>query len=108
MNTQRKSYSMFTVIDIMCMSIGFFLGIFIRHGNFEILNTYSVYREVFVVLIITIIANAFLFRPYEDVFRRGMWIEFINVVKCLGVQMVVAVAYMFIMQISRNLVLEYK
>lgn len=102
MNIQRKSYSMFTVIDIMCMSIGFFLGIFIRHGNFEILNTYSVYREVFVVLIITIIANAFLFRPYEDVFRRGMWIEFINVVKCLGVQMVVAVAYMFIMQISRN------
>ena len=63
MNIQTKSYSMFTIIDIVCMSIGFFLGIFIRHGNFAIMDVYSVYREVFVVLAISIIVNAFLFRP---------------------------------------------
>lgn len=102
MNIRTKSYSMFTILDLFCMSIGFFLGIFIRHGNFEILNIYSVYREVLVVLGISIIANAFFFRPYEDIFRRGMWVEFINVVKCLCVQMAVAVVYMFIMQISGN------
>ena len=45
MNIQTKSYSMFTIIDIVCMSIGFFLGIFIRHGNFAIMDVYSVYRE---------------------------------------------------------------
>lgn len=80
------------------MSVGFFLGIFIRHGNFQILNVYSVYREVYVVLAITIIANAFFFQPYEDVFRRGMWVEFINVWKCLCVQMAIAVVYMFFVQ----------
>lgn len=102
MNIQKKSYSMFTILDLLCMSVGFFLGIFIRHGNFAILNTYSVYREVYVVLAITIIANAFFFRPYEDIFRRGMWIEFINVAKCLCVQMVIAVIYMFMVQSSSH------
>ena len=102
MNIQKKSYSMFTIADLLCMSIGFFLGIFIRHGDFAIMDTYSVYREVYVVLAISIIATAFFFKPYEDIFRRGLWVEFINVVKCLGVQMAVAVVYMFMMQISGN------
>lgn len=102
MSIQKKSYSMFTILDLLCMTIGFFLGIFIRHGDFEIMNTFSVYREVYVVLAISIIANAFFFRPYEDIFKRGLWVEFINVVKCLCVQMAVAVVYMFMMQISGN------
>lgn len=100
MNIQRKSYSIFTILDLLCMSAGFFLGIFIRHGDFNCMNIFSVYREVYVILAISIIANAFFFRPYEDIFRRGMWVEFINVVKCLSVQMAVAVVYMFIVQSS--------
>ena len=102
MNIQNKSYSMFTILDLLCMTAGFFLGIFIRHGDFEIMDTFSVYREVYVVLAISIIVNAFFFKPYEDIFRRGFWIEFINVSKCLCVQVAVAVIYMFIMQISYN------
>ena len=102
MNFQKKSYSMLTILDLLCMSIGFFLGIFIRHGNFSCMNTFSVYREVYVVLAISIIANAFFFRPYEDIFRRGFWVEFINVVKCLCVQMGIAVVYMFLVQSSSN------
>lgn len=102
MNIQTKSYSMFTVVDLICMSIGFFLGIFIRHGDFEIMDIYSVYREVYVVLAISIIVNAFLFRPYEDIFHRGFWVEFVNVVKCLCVQIAVAFIYMFMMQITEE------
>ena len=102
MNFQKKSYSMLTILDLLCMSVGFFLGIFIRHGNFSCMNTFSVYREVYVVLAISIIANAFFFRPYEDIFRRGFWVEFINVVKCLCVQMGIAVVYMFLVQSSSN------
>ena len=98
MNSGKQSYSQFTILDILCMSLGFFLGIFIRHGNFHIMNTYSVYREVYAVLVITIIANAFFFRPYEDIFKRGLWVEFINVWKCLCVQMAIAVVYMFVVQ----------
>ena len=102
MNLQKKSYSVFTILDLICMSVGFYLGIFIRHGNFAIMSTYSVYREVYVVLAISIIGNAFFFRPYEDIFRRGMWIEFVNMMKCLGVQITVAVVYMFMVQSSSN------
>ena len=133
MNIQTKSYSMFTVVDLICMSIGFFLGIFIRHGDFAIMDVYSVYREVYVVLLhfpplafsalrsafaimdvysvyrevyvvlaISIIVNAFLFRPYEDIFHRGFWVEFVNVVKCLCVQIAVAFIYMFMMQITEE------
>lgn len=102
MNIQKKSYSMFTIVDLICMSAGFFLGILIRHGDFSCMNTFSVYREVYVILAISIIANAFFFRPYEDIFRRGMWVEFINVVKCLSVQMAVAVVYMFMVQNSSH------
>ena len=102
MNIQTKSYSMFTVVDLICMSIGFFLGIFIRHGDFAIMDVYSVYREVYVVLAISIIVNAFLFRPYEDFFHRGFWVEFVNVVKCLCVQIAVAFIYMFMMQITEE------
>ena len=98
MNIRKKSYSQFTILDLFCMVAGFFLGIFIRHGDFRILDTYSVYQEVLIVLGIAIIANAFFFRPYEDIFRRGSWIEFINVMKCLGVQLTVAVVYMFVVQ----------
>lgn len=98
MNTQRRSYSQFIILDLLCMSIGFFLGIYIRHGNFAIMNTYSVYREVFIVLALSSIATAFFFKPYEDIFRRGMWVEFINVWKCLCVQMAIAVMYMFLVQ----------
>ena len=100
MNIQTKSYSTFTILDLLCMSIGFFMGIFIRHGNFHCMNEFSVYREVYVVLAISIMANAFFFRPYEDIFRRGLWVEFINVVKCLSVQMAVAIIYMFMVQSS--------
>lgn len=102
MNVKKKSYSQFTLIDILCMAIGFFLGIFIRHGNFAIMNVYSVYREVFVVLAIAVIANAFFFRPYEDIFRRGNWVEFVNVIKCLTVQLTMAVLYMFFVQSASN------
>ena len=102
MNIQTKSYSMFTIVDIICMSVGFFLGIYMRHGNFEIMDVYSVYREVYVILAISIIGNAFLFRPYEDVFRRGLWVEFVNVVKCICVQIAVAFIYMFMMQITEE------
>ena len=102
MNIQTRSYSMFTIADLFCMSIGFFLGIFIRHGNFAIMDVYSVYREVYVVLAISIIVNAFLFRPYEDIFHRGFWVEFVNVVKCLCVQIAVAFIYMFMMQITED------
>lgn len=98
MNVRKKSYSQFALLDILCMAIGFFVGIFIRHGDFAIMNVYSVYREVLVVLAISIIANAFFFRPYEDVFRRGDWVEFVNVLKCLGVQLTMSVLYMFFVQ----------
>lgn len=98
MNVRKKSYSQFAILDIFCMTIGFFFGIFLRHGSFAIMSTYSVYREVFVVLMISIIANAFMFRPYEDIFRRGIWTEFINIMKCLGVQLAIAVLYMFFVQ----------
>lgn len=102
MNTQKRSYSQFIILDLLCMSFGFFLGIYIRHGNFTIMNTYSVYREVFIVLALSAIANAFFFRPYEDIFRRGMWVEFINVWKCLCVQMSIAVVYMFFVQSAED------
>lgn len=98
MNIRKRSYSQFTILDILCMSLGFFLGIFIRHGDFYIMNTYSVYREVYVVLVLSTIANAFFFRPYEDIFKRGTWVEFVNVFKCLCVQMAIAVVYMFMVQ----------
>lgn len=98
MKIGKKSYSQFAILDLICMAAGFFLGIFIRHGNFQILDTYSVYQEVLIVLGITIAANAFFFRPYEDIFRRGSWVEFINVMKCLCVQLTVAVVYMFVVQ----------
>ena len=93
---------MLTIVDIICMSVGFFLGIFIRHGDFAIMDVYSVYREVYVVLAISIIVNAFLFRPYEDIFHRGYWVEFVNVVKCICVQIAVAFIYMFMMQITEE------
>lgn len=98
MNVRKKSYSQFALLDILCMTIGFFVGIYIRHGDFAIMNVYSVYREVLVVLAISIVANAFFFRPYEDIFRRGDWVEFVNVLKCLGVQLTMAVLYMFFLQ----------
>lgn len=98
MSVQKKSYSQFALLDLLCMTIGFFGGIFIRHGELNIMNIYSVYQEVYMVLVLSIIAIAFFFRPYEDFFRRGKWEEFINVTKCLGVQLVIAILYMFIMQ----------
>ena len=98
MNIRKKSYSQLTIHDMACTGMGFFLGIFIRHGSFAIMNTYSVYREVLAVLAISIAANAFLFRPYEDIFIRGNWKEFVNVVKCLCVQISIAVVYMFLVQ----------
>ena len=102
MNIRKKSYSQFTILDLACTGVGFFMGIFIRHGSFAIMNTYSVYREVLAVLAISIAANAFLFRPYEDIFIRGNWKEFVNVVKCLCVQISIAVVYMFLVQNSSN------
>lgn len=98
MNIKKKSYSRFTLLDIVCMTIGLFLGVFIRHEGFYIMDNRSVYGQVYIVLIFAIIAIAFFFRPYEDIFLRGYWIELVNVTKCVLVQMVAAVCYMFVMQ----------
>lgn len=98
MNIKKKSYSRFTLLDIVCMTIGLFFGVFIRHEGFYIMDNRSVYGQVYIVLIFAIIAIAFFFRPYEDIFLRGYWIELVNVTKCVLVQMVAAVCYMFVMQ----------
>lgn len=98
MNIKRRSYSRFTLLDIFCMTVGLFWGVFIRHEGFYIMDTRSVYGQVYIVLVFAIIAIAFFFRPYEDIFRRGWWIEFVNVTKCVAVQMAAAVCYMFMMQ----------
>ena len=98
MNIRKKSYSQFALLDILCTTIGFFLGIYIRHDGFEVIHKSPVYEQVFFIFILSIIGIAFLFRPYEDFFRRGKWEEFVNVVKCTGAQMAIAVCYMFIMQ----------
>lgn len=98
MNIKRKSYSRFTLLDMVCMTVGLFLGVFIRHEGFYIMDSRSVYGQVYIVLLFTIIAIAFFFRPYEDIFRRGYWVEMVNVTKCVVVQMAAAVCYMFMMQ----------
>lgn len=102
MNIRKKSYSRFVLVDILCMTIGFFLGIYIRNGGFEHLQYYTVYEETYIVIVFAIIAIAFFFRPYEDIFRRGYWIEFVNVLKCVVLQMTAAVGYMFLRQKSEE------
>lgn len=102
MNIRKKSYSQFTLLDILCTTIGFFLGIYIRHDGFWVINKSPVYEEVYFVLVLAVIAVAFFFRPYEDIFKRGKWVEFVNVIKCVSVQMVIAIAYMFIMQSGKD------
>ena len=81
MNISRKTYSPFALLDIFCSTIGYFLGIYIRTGDFTVLKTTVVYKETYFILVLAVIAIAFFFRPYEDVFRRGYWIEFVNVMK---------------------------
>lgn len=98
MNIRKKSYSRFAILDILYMTIGLFCGIYMRHGDLNVLKVNIVYEEVYFVLILAIIAIAFFFRPYEDIFIRGNWLEFVNVVKCITVQIGIAVCYMFIMQ----------
>ena len=98
MNIRKKSYSQFTLLDILCTTIGFFGGVYIRHEGFGIIKENPVYEEIYFVLVLAIIAIAFFFRPYEDYFKRGFWEEFINVTKCVAVQMVIAVCYMFVMK----------
>lgn len=102
MSVQKKSYYHFAILDILCMTAGFFLGILIRHGEFAIMNVYSVYRELYVILLLAIMVSAFLFRPYEDIFKRGNWLEFVNVVKCIGVQIVSVLMYLFVVQSSSD------
>lgn len=98
MGVRKKSYSQFTILDLICMTIGFFSGIFLRHGELNIMRIYTVYKEVYFLMVFTIIAVSFLFRPYEDFFRRGKWEEFVNVAKCITIQLVVAISYMFLTQ----------
>lgn len=100
MNVRKKSYSRFALADILCSTIGFFLGIYIRHDGFNALGSYAVYEETYFVIVLTIVAAAFFFRPYEDIFKRGYWVEFVNVLKCVCVQMLAAVCYMFLCQNS--------
>lgn len=98
MNIRKKSYSRFVLVDILCSTIGFFLGIYIRHDGFSAMGYYAVYKETYFVILFTIVMVAFFFRPYEDVFKRGYWLEFVNTLKCVAVQMVAAVCYMFLRQ----------
>ena len=98
MNIRKKSYSQFALLDILCTTIGFFFGIYIRHAGLNVINLSPVYEEVYFVLVLAVIGVAFLFRPYEDIFIRGIWIEFVNVLKCVIAQMSVAVCYMFMVQ----------
>ena len=87
MNIRKKSYSQFALLDILCTTIGFFLGIYIRHQGLEVISTKPVYEEVYFIFIFAVIAVAFFFRPYEDIFRRGSWVEFVNVVKELNLML---------------------
>lgn len=98
MNIRKKSYSQFTLLDILCTTIGFFLGIYVRHNGFEVIQKSPVYEQVYFIIVLAVIAIAFFFRPYEDFFKRGKWEEFVNVLKCTSVQMIVALCYMFVMQ----------
>ena len=59
MNISRKTYSPFTLLDILCSTIGYFLGIYIRTGDFTVLKTTVVYKETYFILVLAIIAIAF-------------------------------------------------
>lgn len=100
MGVRKKSYSQFTILDLICMTIGFFAGIYLRHGNLVVLQECRIYREVYSILVLCIIVIAFFFRPYEDIFRRGKWLECVNVAKCLLAQVFISILYMFLMQSS--------
>lgn len=100
MGVRKKSYSQFTILDLVCMTIGFFAGIYLRHGNWIVLQDCKTYGEVYSILVLCIIVTAFFFRPYEDIFRRGKWLECVNVSKCLLIQVFAAIFYMFLRQSS--------
>ena len=71
MGVRKKSHSQFALLDILCMTVGFFAGIFIRHGELNIMNIYSVYEEVYGVLIFAIIAIPLsMVNPRQGKFAR--------------------------------------
>ena len=87
----------FIILDIFCLQLAFVVAYLVRQG---LENPYSdqIYRTVAFVFMLCQIVVMFLGQSYQDILKRGYYIEFTKTVKHVLMVMLLSVLYLFATQ----------
>ncbi len=87
----------FILLDIFCLQLAFVVAYLVRQG---LENPYSdqVYRTVAFVFMLCQIVVMFLGQSYQDILKRGYYIEFTKTAKHVLMVMLLSVLYLFATQ----------
>mgnify|MGYP000866228635 CR=1 FL=1 len=87
----------FILLDIFCLQLAFVVAYLVRQG---LENPYSdqIYRTVAFVFMLCQIVVMFLGQSYQDILKRGYYIEFTKTVKHVLMVMLLSVLYLFATQ----------
>ena len=91
----------FILVDIICLQLAFVVAYFVRMGFG---NPYSdqMYRTVALVFVLCQIVVMFLGQSYQDILRRGYYIEFTKTAKHVLMVILLSVLYLFATQQAVN------
>lgn len=87
----------FILLDIFCLQLAFVVAYLVRQG---LENPYSdqIYRTVAFVFMLCQIVVMFLGQSYQDILKRGYYIEFTKTAKHVLMVMLLSVLYLFAIQ----------
>lgn len=87
----------FILLDIFCLQLAFVVAYLVRQG---LENPYSdqIYRTVAFVFMLCQIVVMFLGQSYQDILKRGYYIEFTKTAKHVLMVMLLSVLYLFATQ----------
>lgn len=99
----------FTIIDILCLEVAYFMSFLFRDGWISksqmAVDKISVspfknsfYQQIVIMLIIIDLIVVFTRRPYQDILRRGFFLEFKNVVVQNTAILLLVLLYLFVTQ----------
>lgn len=87
----------FMLLDLVCLEAAFFFSYLLRHG---LQNPYlsPLYRNEAIVFALIQVLASFLERFFEEVFRRGYYVEFVASLKHVCLIVLTATFYLFAIQ----------
>ena len=84
----------FILLDFICLQIAYVLAFYLRHHSLNVYS-YSLYRNIAIVLAFVSVVAAILLDFFSEVLTRGYYVELMRTLRHVLIVMGIVIAYLF-------------